>query len=97
VDASIPGLRIIGSFAQSIRLALFPTNFGRTVLVGITTLVPLLLTSVLFDQMGIHHVREAGFWANVPVDAITVGPLQAIFAVFYLDFIRRLKAAEANR
>jgi hypothetical protein len=97
VDTSVPGLRIIGSFAQSIRLALAPPNFGRTVLIGIATLVPLLLQSVLSDQMGLRHVRGADFWANVPLDAIIVGPLQAIFAVFYLDFIRRLKAAEANR
>jgi len=96
-DASILGLRIIGSFAQSIRIALFPTNFGRAVIIGIATLVPLLVQAVLLDQFSLRHVRGTLFWANVPVDVLSVGPLEAVFAVFYIDFVRRLKAAEANR
>jgi hypothetical protein len=34
-------------------------------------------------------LHDALFWANVPLDAIALGPLQALSTVFYLDFLRR--------
>jgi len=38
-----------------------------------------------------HAVPNAWFWASVPLDMLTLGPLQALATVFYIDFLRRAK------
>lgn len=98
VDTSqSPIMRMIGSFGQSFRLALAPGNIGRNAILGIMLLVPVLLGVVLDGQLTRLHVGEHGFWSEIPIDALVVGPFQAVFAVFYLDFIRRYTAAQATR
>jgi hypothetical protein len=92
-----PIMRMIVSFGHSFRLALGPGNVGRTVILGIMVLIPILFQVVLGTQLASHHVAGADFWTDVPVDALVIGPFQAVFAVFYLDFVRRYNAAQANR
>jgi hypothetical protein len=92
-----PVMRMIVSFGHSFRLALGPGNIGRTVILGLMILVPVLFQVVLGSQLISHHVAGADFWTVVPVDALLIGPFQAVFAVFYLDFVRRYNAAQASR
>jgi hypothetical protein len=51
--------------------------------------LPTLVETVLGDQLAIRRVAGSQFIANIPIDALVTGPLQAIFTVFYLDFVRR--------
>ncbi len=37
-----------------------------------------------------HHVPRPFFWSDVPIDALTIGPLAAIQTAFALDFVRRM-------
>jgi len=48
---------------------------------------------VAADQLALRHIGCVAFWSDVPIDELTVGPLQAVFTVFYLDFVRRVDAA----
>ncbi|MFN2461410.1 MAG: hypothetical protein ABR591_12095 [Candidatus Velthaea sp.] len=93
IEPGAGALLIALSVGKSFRLGLAAPNFGRTVLLGLVTLPPFLLQIVLFDQLQLRHVRGLDFWASVPIDAIAVGPIQAVFTVFYLDFVRRAAAA----
>ena len=38
-----------------------------------------------------HNVANLDFWSGIPLDMLTLGPLQAIATVFYVDFLRRAK------
>jgi hypothetical protein len=67
------------------------TNLGRLVLLSVLLALPMLIDSALSEELTQRHVADALFWANVPVDAIVTGPLQALSTVFYVDFLRRAK------
>ncbi|MGB8265115.1 MAG: hypothetical protein WCE44_02210 [Candidatus Velthaea sp.] len=78
------------SIGRSLQVALPFANLGRLALLSLAFLVPLLIQSILQDQLSLRHVRFAEFWAEIPIDVLTIGPLQAIATIFYLDFVRRL-------
>jgi hypothetical protein len=44
-------------------------------------------------KRGATHVS---FWANLPIDALSVGPIAAIQTAFALDFARRARATDEN-
>jgi hypothetical protein len=64
---------------------------GRLMLFSVLLTLPLLVSTLLGSYFTQHHYADADFWGNVPLDAITVGPLQALATVFYIDFLRRAK------
>lgn len=79
---------------RSLSLGLRGTNLTRLCVVAFAGVVPLLLEEVLGDLLQQRHVPHAIFWANVPIDALVVGPLAALQTVFALDFARRAEAAK---
>jgi hypothetical protein len=84
-----PTVAILTGFWRALALSLRVQNLPRLCLVAFATIVPVLLEEVLVDTLGRHGVHDAIFWAQVPVDALTVGPLAALQTVFALDFARR--------
>lgn len=81
-------LRALGKgLAVSVRFA----NLGRLLVLSIALIMPLLAETVLLAQLQARGVPNAWFWSGIPLDAFTLGPLQALATVFYIDFLRRAK------
>jgi hypothetical protein len=74
---------------RAVMFSLRRSNFARLCVVAFASVVPTLLQDVAYDLMVLHHVPRPIFWANVPIDALTIGPVTAIQAAFALDFARR--------
>jgi hypothetical protein len=87
-----PGVLVLSSIGRSIALALARQNLGRLTALAIVAILPMLVETVLADQLELRKVAAWQFIANIPIDALVTGPLQAIFTVFYLDFVRRSAA-----
>jgi hypothetical protein len=66
-------------------------NLGRLMLFSVLFTLPLIAELYAGSQLTAHHITNAVFWSNIPIDMITIGPLQAIATVFYVDFLRRAK------
>jgi hypothetical protein len=66
-------------------------NLGRLLVLSVLLTLPLFAEKLLFDYLGAHNVPNLDFWSNIPMDMLTLGPLQAIATVFYVDFLRRAK------
>lgn len=90
LSADRPTLAIITGFGRALYLALQPRNLGRLCIVAFAGVIPTLLQSVLFDILSRGGVANSDFWASLPLDALTVGPLAALQTVFALDFARRV-------
>jgi hypothetical protein len=84
-----PTVAIVTGFGRALMLALRTVNLARLCLVALAAVAPLLLENVLADVLEHRGVGDPDFWANVPLDALTVGPLAALETVFALDFARR--------
>jgi hypothetical protein len=79
------------ALAKGILVSLQFVNLGRLMLFSVLLTLPVFVAKPLADYLLAHHYADAGFWAIVPLDAITLGPLQALATVFYIDFLRRAK------
>ncbi|MGD0474663.1 MAG: hypothetical protein ABSB70_15815 [Candidatus Velthaea sp.] len=88
-EKTAPATLVLSSIGRSIGLAFARQNFGRLTLLAIVAVVPMLIEAVLSDQLEMRKVAAWQFIANIPIDALVTGPLQAVFTVFYLDFVRR--------
>ena len=66
-------------------------NLGRLLVLSIVLILPFLVETALLAQLQAHAVPNDWFWASVPLDMLTLGPLQALATVFYIDFLRRAK------
>jgi hypothetical protein len=88
-EKTSPLLLILGSLGRSVSLALARQNVGRLIALSLVAVLPMLVQTVLFDQLQLRKVAGSEFIANVPIDALVTGPLQAVFTLFYLDFVRR--------
>jgi hypothetical protein len=84
---SLPFLAIGKGLAVSLRWI----NVGRLVLLSLVVVLPTVATDLLATVLTEHHVHDAAFWGNVPLDALTVGPIAALSTVFYVDFLRRAR------
>ena len=84
---AVPGLAIL----RSIMYATVWPNLGRLTLSGAIVAVVAMLQELIDKWLTAHGVPadRASFWANVPVDALAVVPLQAFFTYLYLDFTVR--------
>jgi hypothetical protein len=82
-------IAMITSFPRAIMLSLRRENAARICVLGFATIVPTVAASVLFDVLVKRGLPHAEFWSNVPIDALTAGPLVAIQTTFALDFARR--------
>jgi len=77
------------SIGKALSVALRVANLGRLLFLSALLTLPVILQSGLYGALTARHVRDALFWADVPLDALLTGPLQAISTLFYLDFARR--------
>lgn len=84
-----PTVAILTGFWRALVLSLRMQNLPRLCLVAFATIVPVLLEEVLADTLGRRGLSAASFWAQIPIDALAVGPLAALQTVFALDFARR--------
>jgi hypothetical protein len=84
---SLPFLALGKAMSVSLRLV----NLGRLALLSLIIVLPTVVNVALATALRQHHVPDADFWGGVPVDAITLGPIQALSTVFYIDFLRRAR------
>lgn len=92
-----PMIAFFTGITRALAFALRGSNFVRLCAVAFASIVPALLQSVVYDVLVQHHVPRPVFWANVPVDALTVGPVAALQTAFALDFARRAGMLEKPR
>jgi len=82
----------IVSIGRSLQVSLPFANLGRLALYSAIFFLPSVVASIIATLLAGRHVWLGDFWASVPIDALTVGPLQALATIFYLDFVRRMAA-----
>jgi hypothetical protein len=85
-------LTVLVAFSHAFTASLRRNNLVRLCILSVITMLPLVLETVLQNYLIQRHVPRALFWANIPVDALTFGPLTAIQTAFALDFARRANA-----
>ena len=96
IDTSLPYIAIPGyAFLRGLMYLTAWPNLGRLTIGGAIFAVQMMLQSLL--EQWLHTINAgpavANFWANAPVDAICVAPIQAFFTYLYLDFIVRDRQA----
>jgi len=89
-----PLIALLASFPRAIALSVRRGNLVRVCVLGFVTIVPTLIASILIDVLGKRGATHITFWANLPIDAITVAPVAAIQTAFALDFARRAATAD---
>lgn len=83
--AAVPGFALLRSIALALRLR----NLLRTLILSAMTLPAIMLPMILGDVLRARGLPLAEFWSEIPLDALLVGPYQALFTVFYLDLRTR--------
>lgn len=78
---ALPGLALL----QSIALSWRGRNLWRVTVLAAVTLPAIMLPILLDDFMKTHGIAMHAFWSSTPVDALVVGPYQAVFTAFYLN------------
>jgi hypothetical protein len=76
-------------FGRAFAVSLQRDNFVRLCVLGVVVVLPMVLQTALFNALTQQHVPRGFYWANAPVDAVTIGPVSAIVTAFALDFARR--------
>jgi hypothetical protein len=75
---------------KALAVSLRGRNLFRLATFSALLVIPTVLQAVLAGELE-HRTAQAAFWSEVPLDAITIGPLQALATIFYLDFVRRAR------
>ena len=97
LSADQPAIATFTGFGRSLLLSFRVVNLARLAVVAFATVVPLLLESMLTDVFHRRGIPHDAFWANLPIDCVTVGPLAALQSVFALDFARRAGRLDTRR
>ncbi len=79
------------ALGKGIAVGLRWANLGRLVLLSLIIVLPTFIETYLGVFFLQHNVANADFWSNVPLDALVIGPIQALSTVFYVDFLRRAR------
>jgi hypothetical protein len=96
IDATTRSLLIVpASIGRGLAVSLAWPNLSRLMMLAALFVLPMIVAGALDTEFAHLHVAHAMFWADAPIDAFTTGPLQALFSVFYLDFVRRLMKRRA--
>jgi hypothetical protein len=82
---ALPGLALL----QSVMLSWRPSAMLRVLLLSAMTIPALMIPMVLDDVLRLHGIPLHEFWSEIPVDAVLIGPYQALFTVFYFDLRNR--------
>jgi hypothetical protein len=77
------------AIGKGMRVSLRFANVGRLCVLSAIIFLPTYAAGALAAVLATHHIHDAAFWGNVPLDALTVGPIAALSTVFYIDFLRR--------
>lgn len=89
-----PLIAWLTSFGRAVALSVRRGNFARICVVGFATIVPTLIASILDDVLTKRAVPHAVFWANLPIDVLSVGLVTALQTAFAVDFARRAGSFE---
>jgi hypothetical protein len=84
---------VLSGFAHAFTTSLHRANLLRLCVLAIVTVLPNVLQIVAYHALVAHHALRPIFWADVPVDVLTIGPVAAIQTAFALDFARRAGVA----
>lgn len=87
-----PELLVFSSIGRSMMLSFARANFGRMVVLSLIAIMPTLIETVVRDVLQTRHIGASDFLGFAPLDVFVTGPLQAVFTLFYLDFVRRAAA-----
>lgn len=82
-------LLVITGLARAFTLALHRSNLLRLCVLALVTVLPVLLQTLAESALQQNHTPRAFFWANAPIDALTIVPVSAVQTAFALDFARR--------
>ncbi len=88
---SLPFVALGKGMAVGLRRA----NLLRLVLLSLIIVLPTVAEGALGQLFALHHVRDASFWSGIPLDALVLGPIQALSTVFYVDFLRKARPSSA--
>ena len=86
-------LAVIVGFVRAFTVSLRRGNLLRLCVLAVIMVLPGVFETLLQNALIQRHVDRAIYWANAPIDALTVGPLTAIATAFALDFVRRQRSA----
>ena len=89
LSANRGAFAVLVGFGRAFGIALQRGNLVRLCVFAVVLMIPILLQTVLYNALIARHTARAFFWANVPVDVVTIGPISALATVFALDFARR--------
>jgi hypothetical protein len=64
-------------------------SLWRVLILSFMTVPALMLPMILDDVLRLQAVPMHTFWASIPLDALLIGPYQALFTIFYLDLRAR--------
>lgn len=81
---------IVYAIGRGGAMAFTPRNVSRSLLLALATFIPAAIELVVVLRLLARNVPHAEYLASAPFDALFVGPLQALFAVFALDMAKRL-------
>ena len=87
-------LTVLVGFGHAFTTSLRRGNLLRLCILAAITVLPSVVETLLQNDLMQQHVARSIFWANAPIDALTVGPLAAIQTAFALDFVRRMGRPE---
>ncbi|GAC1579303.1 MAG: hypothetical protein NVS3B7_13260 [Candidatus Elarobacter sp.] len=91
-----PATAVVSSIVRALSLSFKRTNLARLGFLALVSIVPNMLAVIFFHQLE-HRIERSVFWAQIPIDALAVGPLAALQTVFALDFSRRAGDPDAPR
>jgi hypothetical protein len=83
---------VLSGFVHAFTTSLHRANLPRLCVLAVVTVLPSVVAAVALNVLIAHHAPRPIFWAEVPVDVLTIGPLAAVQTAFALDFARRAGA-----
>ena len=84
-----PAFAIFAGLTRAISFSMHAQNLPRLAIVAFVSIVPNLLQVIVEDVLVKQHVPRPFYWADIPLDALTVGPIAALQTAFAIDFARR--------
>lgn len=89
LDPNRGGIAVVSGLGRAFTLSLRRPNLLRLAVISALSVVPIFAQVALQNALFLQHTPRAFFWADAPIDALTVAPLAALQAAFALDFLRR--------
>jgi hypothetical protein len=84
-----PAFAVFAGLRRAIAFSMRRPNLSRLAIVSFVSIVPALLQDIAFGALVRYQIPRPFFWANFPIDALTVGPVAAVQTIFAIDMARR--------